>query len=314
MFVHHIRIYSKPPGIGAISVLIETTPQEAVEFTKIMSLTGILATIAIAIPPFIGAVLSRPAKFGIKLKLNSLLAVSLILFVFVSIHYCTISTAKMNYINDSYLYSEFKNIFNYSKEYFLLKKLRKKRDSFTFHAQQKEELKSKQQTHVVIIGESLSRNHMSIYGYPRNTTPQLEKIEDLIVFRQVISPCTQTRSSIVRSMTLAFGLNVTNFYERGSIITALNDAQYKTFWLSNQQRYGISDTETSVIADDSDQQIFTNTEWASNSLDKKLIPKLEKILSDTAPHKIHRHPFAGKSFRIQKTISPRTRISIKGYI
>ncbi len=34
------------------------------------------------------------------------------------------------------------------------------------------------QTIIVVIGESLTRNHMSLYGYPRNTNPLLSERKD----------------------------------------------------------------------------------------------------------------------------------------
>mgnify|MGYP003631004296 FL=1 len=44
------------------------------------------------------------------------------------------------------------------------------------------------QTHVFIIGESATRNHMGIYGYKRNTTPNLSKISnEIVVLDNVIS-------------------------------------------------------------------------------------------------------------------------------
>ena len=43
------------------------------------------------------------------------------------------------------------------------------------------------QTYIFIIGESVSRKHMSLYGYQRDTNPHLKKRQDLIVLDNVIS-------------------------------------------------------------------------------------------------------------------------------
>ncbi|WP_336145581.1 sulfatase-like hydrolase/transferase, partial [Klebsiella pneumoniae] len=44
-------------------------------------------------------------------------------------------------------------------------------------------------TLVLVIGESTNRQRMSLYGYPRNTTPELDKLRDqLAVFNNVITP------------------------------------------------------------------------------------------------------------------------------
>ena len=52
-------------------------------------------------------------------------------------------------------------------------------------------------TYVFIVGESANRNHLSLYGYKRNTTPKLEAMRDeLVVFEDVISPDTHTIPSL----------------------------------------------------------------------------------------------------------------------
>ena len=43
------------------------------------------------------------------------------------------------------------------------------------------------QTFVLILGESCSRNHMSLYGCPVNTNPRLSKREDLVVFNETFT-------------------------------------------------------------------------------------------------------------------------------
>ena len=44
-------------------------------------------------------------------------------------------------------------------------------------------------TLVLVIGESTNRQRMSLYGYQRNTTPELDKLKDqLAVFDNVVTP------------------------------------------------------------------------------------------------------------------------------
>ncbi|MBR7514039.1 sulfatase-like hydrolase/transferase, partial [Mycobacterium tuberculosis] len=47
----------------------------------------------------------------------------------------------------------------------------------------------KPSTLVLVIGESTNRQRMSLYGYGRETTPELDKLKDqLAVFDNVITP------------------------------------------------------------------------------------------------------------------------------
>ena len=60
----------------------------------------------------------------------------------------------------------------------------------------------KEETHVIIVGESISRLHMSLYGYNRNTNPLLKKINgELLVYKNVISPHAYTTGSLRKALT-----------------------------------------------------------------------------------------------------------------
>ena len=54
---------------------------------------------------------------------------------------------------------------------------------------------------VVIIGESCNRNHMSLYGYHRETSPCLSDRNDIKIFDNVISHNSSTLQSIMNILT-----------------------------------------------------------------------------------------------------------------
>ena len=55
---------------------------------------------------------------------------------------------------------------------------------------------------LVIIGESATRNHHSLYGYERNTNPRLAGETNIVLFDDIISTCTLTECSIRDSYCL----------------------------------------------------------------------------------------------------------------
>jgi heptose-I-phosphate ethanolaminephosphotransferase len=57
------------------------------------------------------------------------------------------------------------------------------------------------QTFVLILGESCNRNHMSLYGASRKTNPNLENRNDLIVYTNVVSPYSNTLSSLLSMLS-----------------------------------------------------------------------------------------------------------------
>ncbi|SFT48195.1 heptose-I-phosphate ethanolaminephosphotransferase [Selenomonas sp. GACV-9] len=95
---------------------------------------------------------------------------------------------------------------------------------------------------IFIVGESTSRNHMSLYGYDLNTNPLLSKRksnEGLYVFSDVISH---------HSHTLTVMRELFTFYRRGmddewfrydNLFDILRQTNYRTVWLSNQESSGV---------------------------------------------------------------------------
>lgn len=102
------------------------------------------------------------------------------------------------------------------------------------------ELKIKKpKTFVIIIGESLSRNHMQLYGYKRETNPELSSMKkELYVFRDVVSPATTTIDTMKYVLTLADQQHPEYFFEKRSIVNLFAEAGYETVWIGNQNFRG----------------------------------------------------------------------------
>ena len=77
--------------------------------------------------------------------------------------------------------------------------------------------KQKKDTVIVIIGESVSRKYLSVYGYTENTTLFLKKVNGKF-FSNYISPAGFTALSIPR--TLALSHNNIISYENNAISLA----------------------------------------------------------------------------------------------
>jgi heptose-I-phosphate ethanolaminephosphotransferase len=88
-------------------------------------------------------------------------------------------------------------------------------------------------TYVVVIGEAESKYHMHLYGYRRPTTPHLDAMvasHELLVFSNVVTSHAQTVPALIDALTVSVGRQK----ERRTIIDILNEAGFKTYWLSNQ--------------------------------------------------------------------------------
>jgi heptose-I-phosphate ethanolaminephosphotransferase len=143
-------------------------------------------------------------------------------------------------------------------------------------------------THVLVIGEAINRSHMSLYGYPRKTTPKLEQMaHELYLMRDACSSRNTTIPALQEMLTFASRENHAPLFESPNIIQLMRAAGFQTYWLSNQQQVGTYDTFVSLFAKSADQHLFVNRRgWEEGiSLDEKLFGPLEKALSEPAPSK-----------------------------
>ncbi len=116
-------------------------------------------------------------------------------------------------------------------------------------------------TTVLVIGESHNKNHMSLYGYPRPTTPALEKrakSNNLIVLLNAYSNHTHTTPTLSLALTQANQYNSSSWFQSPSIIELAKQSNIKTYWLSNQQMLGAWDNKVALIANEADQVVAIN--------------------------------------------------------
>ncbi len=143
------------------------------------------------------------------------------------------------------------------------------------------------QTYIFMIGESINRNHMSVYGYHRNTTPFIRKLEEnTVIFNNVISSHAQTNASLRVALTSATAEQGNNYRQALSIIDTANMAGFKTWWISNQQPLRAT---LASIADQADETQFISNDYQGvevNRYDGFMLPYIEDALADEAQHKV----------------------------
>lgn len=142
------------------------------------------------------------------------------------------------------------------------------------------------QTHIFFIGESINRNHMRIYGYHRDTTPNIDSLSDnLIIFKDVVSSHAQTNASLRVALTQATSEQGQKYREALSIIDIANLAGFKTWWISNQQP--VRATLASIAAQADNTQFISNDYQGVevNRYDGFMLPYIEEAITDTAKHK-----------------------------
>jgi len=140
-------------------------------------------------------------------------------------------------------------------------------------------------TVVWVIGESLNRSNMSLYGYPRNTTPMLDAMRnELLVFNDVVSSDPATMSSLMKILTPADLDEPEAWNQKPDVLMQAKEAGYKTFWLSNQVP---NDGWLGLVSNRADERLFINkgAGRGENNFDGNLFPGFEAALANPAPKK-----------------------------
>lgn len=144
---------------------------------------------------------------------------------------------------------------------------------------------AKNQTLVVILGESASKYHMSSYGYPRTTTPhtdQLIKNGEMIRFDAAYSNHTLSNQTISRALTRASNYNNEYWIQSPSVINLAHAADIRTSWVSNKPMYGAFDSHMSVIGTEAQSVTYINTrvgiQKIPNQHDADMLPLVKQAI------------------------------------
>ncbi|MGA1000692.1 MAG: phosphoethanolamine transferase CptA [Methylophilaceae bacterium] len=162
-------------------------------------------------------------------------------------------------------------------------------DDIQLLADLKQEQADLPSTHIVVIGESTSRLHMSLYGYERQTNPKLESIKkELKIFNNVFASRPNTIESLEQVLTFANQEHPDLYKTKPSLMAILKQAGYKLYWISNQQTLTTRNTMLTSFAKQTDEQYFLNNARSQNSysFDEKVFDPLERVLNNNDEKKI----------------------------
>jgi heptose-I-phosphate ethanolaminephosphotransferase len=153
----------------------------------------------------------------------------------------------------------------------------------------KDSMAGQPSTLVLVIGESTNRQRMSLYGYPRKTTPELDKLRDqLDVFDNVITPRPYTIEALQQVLTFADEDNPDLYLKTPSIVSMMKQAGYKTFWITNQQTMTKRNTMLTTFSEQADEQVYLNNNRNQNArqYDGDVLEPFSKALADKAERKL----------------------------
>ncbi len=146
----------------------------------------------------------------------------------------------------------------------------------------------KHQINVMIIGESMRRDYMSLYGYPLKTTPFLDRTP-AIIFDNYISPGGNTPESLRRSLFLHEKNELEQRNYANSVSTLATKAGFESYWLSNKIKLSRWDTPATAASVASKHIWFNDKKTTASDL--ALLPEFNKAVDEktTQPRLITLH-------------------------
>lgn len=267
-----------------VLTLFQTNLHEAVSYLKNDNpvLWGMSFAVVFSIAGIYIYQLNRTADKAINKKMAPGFAVVLLAAIIL----CgTKGVAKVRYASVTSLIKQTSQSLEQYKEYTNAKRRREENLKELIHLSVDSQ---KSGTFVLVIGESESRDHMHAYGYQRETTPWLDQAVSQpgnILFTHAYSNHTHTVPTLTYALTEKNQYNAVPLEKAYSIIEVAKAAGYRTYWISNQVKYGAYDTPIAAIASSADQEIWINgnsgyTTW-TNYNDGELANKLRQIKFDS---------------------------------
>lgn len=144
-------------------------------------------------------------------------------------------------------------------------------------------------TVVLVITDSVNRDNMSLYGYDRDTTPELTAFskEESVRWRK-LSHAWSAEAGTLASLSGIFSFGMRGQAEpvgdTQHILALAREAGYRIWWMSNHDDIAI-DQQHAQLAD-SVEMINRQPGRGSNSLDSDLLDCLEEALAAPSPRKL----------------------------
>ncbi|MDD2437706.1 MAG: sulfatase-like hydrolase/transferase [Massilibacteroides sp.] len=150
---------------------------------------------------------------------------------------------------------------------------------FSFHSVKKKQVKGRREVYVLVVGETGRAMEWGLYGYERETTPNLQKRSNIVYYKDAITQSNNTHKSVPIILSAASAENYGIIYEQKSIVTAFKEAGFRTVVIANQK---LTTSMIGCFYREADQFIdmscFNTTSSLKSLPDGALLPYLKEEL------------------------------------
>ncbi|MBS0193795.1 MAG: phosphoethanolamine transferase [Proteobacteria bacterium] len=299
MEAFYIKAYGRPSFAEIIATLIATNPREMREYLGPLLIPLLLCVAVAAAIPALAAWYSHRASLRLPGTVRAwmlALAIAAPLAVGVTagvtgkgdLHARWEASLKEgevvgNQFQFGWPFGLIQRLVSYRQEWNAMHANVARLDGFRFHARLATPLPQRQ-VFVLVIGEASRRDHWQLFGYARPTTPELEKTANLVPITDLDSAWPESITAIPMILTRKPAtISSYTWWKEASILRAMKEAGYETYWISNQQAIGKYDSPVSTFAFEADHEMFLNhASWSvPGAYDEVLLQALRDVLHDS---------------------------------
>ena len=139
---------------------------------------------------------------------------------------------------------------------------------------------------IIVLSDAMTRRHMSLYGYHRETTPMLDSLRDSLFIQQ---DTVSVHSHTVPSLLSTFVHSYSGIGDQTvNLLDLLKNGGVETYWYSNQSIFGSWDNPVAQIGYHADHKEFISKSrdgiyrsLMDRSFDEALLPMLQKAQKDS---------------------------------
>lgn len=183
-------------------------------------------------------------------------------------------------IAPGYPFGAFQRFVEYREEWDRMRANAAALEAFRFHARLTTPL-HRRQIYVLVIGEASRRDHWQLFGYDRPDNPELMKTPNLVPIPDMLSAWPESITAIPMIVTRKPATAPWRQpWKEASILRAMQEAGYDTWWISNQLAIGEFDSPVSMYAYEAQHVVWLNhASWtAPGSYDDDLLQPLRDVL------------------------------------
>lgn len=133
--------------------------------------------------------------------------------------------------------------------------------------------------YVYIIGEASRAMNWQLYGYERETTPELMRTDSLIVFRNILTQSNTTHKSVPMFLSSIGTDRHDDLYRRKGLPALFNEAGFDTWFISNQSPQGAM---IDHLVHDTKHIVYLE----SPRHDMQLLEKMQRCIKESRSRKI----------------------------